>query len=225
MRSRFDEQLDTLNNMLIEMGGNIEAAIAMAIEALKTRDPEAARRAIRYDGEIDQKEKDIEALCLRLLLQQHPVARDLRLISAALKMITDMERIGDQSADIAEISMYLSGEPVITRFEHIPQMAQAATKMVTESIDAFVKKDLALAEQVVGYDDVVDELFTQVKRDLIELVHQDSGNGEQAMDLLMIAKYLERIGDHAVNVAEWVVFSITGTHNATHTGETLRGQD
>ncbi|MDR2515298.1 MAG: phosphate signaling complex protein PhoU [Christensenellaceae bacterium] len=225
MRSKFDEQLDALNNKLIEMGGNIEAAIATAIEALKTGDPEIARKAIRFDGEIDRREKDIEALCLRLLLQQHPVAKDLRLISAALKMITDMERIGDQSADIAEISMYLSGEPVISRFEHIPQMAQAAIKMVTESIDAFVKKDLVLAERVIGYDDVVDELFTQVKGDLIELVHQNSDNGEQAMDLLMIAKYLERIGDHAVNLAEWVVFSINGTHNATHTRETLEERD
>lgn len=213
MRSKFDEQLEQLGNMLVEMGGNIETAISTALEALKKQDMELAKRAIAYDVEIDHKEKDIEALCLKLLLQQHPVASDLRLISAALKMITDMERIGDQAADIAEISLYLSNTPYIKKLEHIPQMADAAINMVTHSIDAFVKKDLALAQTVIEYDDVVDGLFNQVKNDLIEMIGQNSANGSQAIDLIMVAKYLERIGDHAVNIAEWVVFSITGSHN------------
>lgn len=212
MRGRFDSQLETLNVMLIEMGMLIETAIATSIEALKMQDVSLAKEAIAADIEIDQKEKDIEALCLKLLLQQQPVAKDLRLISAALKMITDMERIGDQAADIAEISIYLSEASYIKRMEHISWMAQATSKMVTQSIDAFVKKDLGLANEVIAYDDVVDGLFDTVKIDLIEQISVDSRNGEQAVDLLMIAKYLERIGDHATNIAEWVVFSMTGKH-------------
>ncbi len=213
MRGRFDEQLSTLNDQLIEMGSWIELAIATAIEALQSQDAETARKAISFDAEIDQKEKDIEALCLKLLLRQQPVARDLRLISAALKMITDMERIGDQAADIAEISLYLSDANLIQKTDHIPQMAAATSKMVTESINAFVKRDLALAREVIDYDDVVDGLFTEVKDDLIELIQTDRSSASQAMDLLMISKYFERIGDHAVNIAEWVEFSITGQHN------------
>ncbi|MDR1703548.1 MAG: phosphate signaling complex protein PhoU [Clostridiales bacterium] len=210
MRNKFDEQLIQLNDMLIEMGGLIETAISLATQAMKEQSVELARRAIAFDQDVDQKEKDIEALCLKLLLQQQPVAKDLRLISAALKMITDMERIGDQSADISEITIMMSGEPYIKKLEHIPQMAAATVKMVTESIDAFVKKDLELANSVIEYDDVVDDLFDVIKNDLIDLIRADSANGEQAIDLLMIAKYFERIGDHAVNIAEWVVFSITG---------------
>jgi phosphate transport system protein len=213
MRSRFDQQLDTLNTMLIEMGMLVEKAIATSIDALKKQDIELAGRAIAADDEIDQKERDIEALCLKLLLQQQPVAKDLRLISAALKMITDMERIGDQAADISEISIYLAQSTLITDLEHIPQMAATTARMVTRSIDAFVKKDLVLAYEVIEFDDQVDRLFDIVKTDLIELIAADSRNGEQAIDLLMIAKYLERIGDHATNIAEWVVFSITGRHN------------
>lgn len=213
MRSTFDQQLLTLNTLLIEMGAQIEAAIAQSITALKQQDVELAKKTIAADVEVDQKEKDIEALCLKLLLQQQPVAKDLRLISAALKMITDMERIGDQAADIAEISIYLSERPPIKKLVHIPQMAEAAAKMVTESVDAFVKKDLALAHFVIAYDDVVDGLFDTIKNDLIERISADSRNGGQAIDLIMIAKYLERIGDHAVNIAEWVAFSITGKHN------------
>lgn len=210
MRNKFDEQLSVLNNMLIEMGALIETAIFLTIKALKSQDIELAKKAIEFDHDVDQKEKDIEALCLKLLLQQQPVARDLRLISAALKMITDMERIGDQAADISEITIFLANTPYISRMEHLPRMAAATAKMVTESIDAFVKKDLSLAKSVIAYDDVVDELFDTVKYDLIELIRTDNSNGEQAIDLLMIAKYFERIGDHAVNIAEWVVFSITG---------------
>jgi len=219
MRNKFDEQLIQLNDMLIEMGALIETAIGLAIQAMKEQNAVLAKKAIAFDHDVDQKEKDIEALCLKLLLQQQPVASDLRLISAALKMITDMERIGDQAADISEITLMLAGTPYIKKLEYIPQMASATVKMVTDSIDAFVKKDLSIAETVIKYDDVVDELFDEVKFDLIELIRADSENGSQAIDLLMIAKYLERIGDHAVNIAEWVVFSITGTKGTTEKGE------
>lgn len=210
MRNRFDQQLFQLNNMLIEMGALIKTAITLATQALENQDISLAKDAIAFDHEVDQMEKDIEALCLKLLLQQQPVAKDLRLISAALKMITDMERIGDQAGDISEITISLAGKPYIKKLEHIPQMAAGTIKMVTESIDAFVHKDLELARAVIDYDDVVDDLFNMVKFDLIELIRADSKNGEQALDLLMIAKYFERIGDHAVNIAEWVVFSISG---------------
>ncbi len=216
MRSKFDEQLIKLNNMLIEMGALIETAIQTAVDALTKQDLSLVEKAIAFDSEVDQKENDIETLCLKLLLQQQPVAKDLRLISAALKMITDMERIGDQAADIAEITRYLTEKTYIKELVHIPQMATATIKMVTDSVDAFVKKDLELAQSVIDYDDVVDDLFDQIKTDLIELIKQSSNKddvGEQAIDFIMIAKYFERIGDHAVNIAEWVVFSMTGKHN------------
>ena len=212
MRDQFEKQLSLLNNMLIEMGALIENAIALAVQALKTQSADIAGKAIALEHDIDDKEREIESLCMRLLLQQQPVARDLRLISAALKMITDMERIGDQAADISEITIYLADAPYFKKLEHIPQMAEATIKMVTDSIDAFVKKDLILAESVIKYDDAVDELFYVVKNELIELIQADSSNGQQALDFLMIAKYFERIGDHAVNIAEWVVFSIEGVH-------------
>ncbi|MCL1952367.1 MAG: phosphate signaling complex protein PhoU [Oscillospiraceae bacterium] len=210
MRNKFDEQLARLNDMLIGMGGLIETAIAMAVKALQEQDILLARQAVAFDDEVDQKEKDIEALCLKLLLQQQPVARDLRLISAALKMITDMERIGDQAADIAALTVKLAGSPCANR--HIPAMADATAGMVTDSIDAFVKKDLGLAEAVIRRDEAVNALFRAVKADLIALLREDSADGGQALNLLMVAKYLERIGDHAKNIAEWVVFSITGEH-------------
>ena len=212
MRKRFDEQLVYLNNNLIEMGALIENAIALATKALIGQDAMLAQKAIEADNAINEKEKEIESLCLKLILHQQPIARDLRMISTALKMITDMERIGDHAADISEITMFLADSAYIKRLEHIPQMARAAIKMVSESIDAYVKKDEALAASVIAYDDVIDELFVQVKSDLIDLIHENKQNGEQAMDLLMVAKYFERIGDHAVNIAEWVVFSITGKH-------------
>ena len=213
MRGRFDEQLDNLNNMLIEMGGLIESALGFAAQALEKQDVELAKKVIALEEEANQKEKDVENLCLKLLLQQQPVARDLRLISAALKMITDMERIGDQSADISEIVIMMSGTPYIKKLEHIPQMAVETAKMVTEAIDAFVKKDLELAQAVVDYDDVVDDLFDKVRVELMELIREGDSIGVQAIDLLMIAKYFERIGDHAVNIAGWVQFSITGKHS------------
>jgi phosphate transport system protein len=212
MRSRFDEQLIRLNDMLIEMGSLIETAISLATKALTEQDATLAQKAIDFDRDVDQKEKEIESLCLKLLLQQQPVASDLRLISAALKMITDMERIGDQAADISEIAMFLAGTPYVKKLEHIPQMAMATVKMVTDSVDAFVKKDLEMAQAVIAYDDVVDDLFNEVKTDLIELIRADNGSAEEAIDMMMVAKYFERIGDHAENIAEWVEFSITGKH-------------
>lgn len=212
MRSRLDAQLEQLHTALIEMGALIEYAISSAADALFGQDVALAARSIAFDREVDQKEKDIESLCLRLLLQQQPVARDLRLISAALKMITDMERIGDQSADIAEIVSHLAGAPYITDLSALRRMAEAACGMVKRSVDAFVQRDLALAQAVVAGDDFVDAQFCAVRRTLVELLRRDASCGEQALDLLMVAKYLERIGDHAVNIAEWVIYSITGVH-------------
>ena len=212
MRNRFDEQLQTLNHELLRMGTLIESAIQSATAALATQDAEAARRAIAADREVDQAERDIEALCLKLLLHQQPVARDLRFISAALKMITDMERIGDQASDISEIVIYLSGEPCRRQLDHLPQMAENAIRMVTGALDAYVRKDLTLAQEVMAMADAIDELFVAVKNELIELIRSHSEAGSQAMDLLMIAKYYERIGDHAQNIAEWVEYALTGRH-------------
>ncbi|HIR11692.1 MAG TPA: phosphate signaling complex protein PhoU [Candidatus Fimenecus excrementavium] len=212
MRTRFDMELDNLNSDMIAMGALCENAISEAMKSLFTADKTAAQHTIEEDREIDRKEKDIEALCLRLLLQQQPVARDLRVISSALKMITDMERIGDQAADIAELIRHMHLTPVSRQNKHLSKMADAAKKMVTESIDAFVKKDAALATKVLADDDLVDSLFLKLRHDIIEMIAADPGCGEEAVDVLMIAKYLERIGDHATNIAEWVLFSITGTH-------------
>jgi len=212
MRSKFDEQLSQLNDMLIEMGAKIEKSITQATQAIIEHDKKMAKKAISTDRDIDSMEKEIENLCLKLLLRQQPVARDLRLISAALKMITDMERIGDQAADISEIAKFLIGKKYIIDIENIPLMAEATAKMVTESIDAFVKRDLELAQKVIESDDIVDDLFDKVKNEVIELIQADKANGEQAIDFIMVAKYFERIGDHATNIAEWVVFSITGKH-------------
>ena len=225
MRNRFDAELDQLHIELIQMGALIESAIESAVEALIRQEPEMARQAIAFDCEVDKKEKEIEDHCLRLLLQQQPVASDLRKISATLKMITDMERIGDQAADISEITIRLAGDPYIKKLIHVPQMAQATIRMVKESIDAFVARDLNLAQSVIIYDDVVDGLFNTIKDDLIALIHENADNGEQAVDLLMVAKYFERIGDHAVNIAEWVVFSITGHHQDQHGHQETKDAD
>ena len=211
MRTRFDEQLALLNKELIEMGALCEEVIALASKALTDGDKGLAQKVPPLDLEIDQKERDIESLCLKLLLQQQPVATDLRQISAALKMITDMERIGDQAADIAEIIGFLDSR-VIENDDLMHEMATATIKMVTESVDAFVKRDTILAEQVITDDDIVDNCFDQVKHRLIEKIAQVPADGEYALDLLMIAKYFERIGDHAVNIAKWVIFSVTGVH-------------
>jgi len=211
MRRGFDDQLDLLNRELISMGAMCESAIALSAKALIEGDLEMARRATKIDAEIDSMERTIESLCLKLLLQQQPVARDLRLISSALKMITDMERIGDQAADIAEI-VTMANITASDDTVHIGEMARATIKMVTDSIDAFVKRDLNIAHAVIEYDDVVDDLFDTVKEALIKIFAGNPKDGEYALDLLMIAKYFERIGDHAVNIAEWVEFSITGQH-------------
>ena len=211
MRSRFDEQLSQLNREMIEMGALCEEVIALASQALTEGDAALARKVAPLDGEIDQKERDIEAMCLRLLLQQQPVARDLRQISAALKMITDMERIGDQAEDIAEIVPFVVGHSAENDVL-LKEMARATIQMVTGSVDAYVKHDLALAEKVVADDDIVDGFFDQVKDQLIGRIARSPEEGEYALDLLMIAKYLERIGDHAVNIAQWVTFSVTGVH-------------
>ena len=209
MRSRFDEQLEALNTHLIEMGTFVEQIISLAAMALMEQNEELVKETIKVDMAIDDKEKEIETLCMKLLIMQQPVASDLRLISSALKLITDMERIGDQSHDIANISKFLTGKQ-ISQVENIPPMAEAAIKMVTDSVNAFVLRDLELANSVVAYDDVIDNLFIKVRDELIELIKTDNTKGEQAIDLLMIAKYFERIGDHAVNIAEWVVYAITG---------------
>jgi phosphate transport system protein len=215
MRNRFDEQLSKLNNNLIEMGALVEEAIGKATVAFETQDGDLARAVMASDDLVDSKEKDIETQCLKLLLSQQPVARDLRQISTALKMITDLERIGDHAIDISELTLFLANETYILDPAAIPAMAAITQKMVTGSIDAFVKKDLELAAQVIDQDDEVDDLFRQTKEALILLVHENAEWGEQAFDLLQIAKYYERIGDHAVNVAEWVIFSITGNHKNT----------
>ena len=215
MRNRFDRQLLELNNELIEMGSLIEKAIEMAIAALVKQDVERAGDAIKFDEEIDHQEKEIEGLCMKLLLQQHPVARDLRLISAALKMITDMERIGDHAADISEMTILMAGstyEKSEMDIELVKEMAKETTDMVIKSVDAFVSKDLELARHVIKQDDVVDDLFDRFKHQLILKINENVKNGEQATDMLLVAKYFERIGDHATNIAEWVIYSITGAH-------------
>lgn len=215
MRNRFDSQLVQLNDDLVIMGTMIEEAIAGAVKSVTTNDIAEAAAIRENDEEIDNKEKAIEALCLKLLLQQQPVARDLRLISSALKMITDMERIGDQASDICEIFMESDSLKGAVLPLYISQMAEEAIFMVNNAIEAFVKKNYELAKQVKQYDTKVDNLFNQIKADLIEAIKNNTKGDEQAIDILMIAKYLEKIGDHAVNIAEWVMFSITGEHSSS----------
>lgn len=215
MRNRFDRQLLELNNQLIQMGSLIEQAIEMGISALIKQDVEKAEQAMKFDEEIDHQEREIESLCMKLLLQQQPVARDLRLISAALKMITDMERIGDHASDISEMTILMSGskyEGEQISIDLIKDMAKETTDMVIKSVDAFVNKDMELARWVIERDDVVDDLFSDYRKQLIEKINENVKNGEQATDMLMVAKYFERIGDHATNIAEWVIYSITGEH-------------
>ena len=211
MRSRFDEQLALLNRELIEMGALCEEVIALSAQALTEGNAELAARVAPLDQEIDRKEREIESLCLKLLLQQQPVARDLREISSALKMISDLERIGDQAADIADITKHVSFREYAGKV-HIKEMAKAAIGMVTDSVDSYVKMDAELAKKVAQADDQVDDLFVKVRQELVELVRTNQDMAENALDLMMIAKYLERIGDHAVNVAEWVMYAITGKH-------------
>lgn len=213
MRNKFDMQLHHLDEQLTRMGELCETSIAKVTQALKEGSMEQAKIVIEEDEEIDQIEKDIERLCLKLLLQQQPVARDLRRISAALKMITDMERIGDQTSDIAEI-IISSGEGAAADEIHvIGTMASEVSKMVRNSVTAYVEKDLELARSVMRADDEIDRYFEQVRDEMIEFIREEKGkNGKRIFDLIMVTKYLERIGDHATNIAEWVEFSITGVH-------------
>ncbi len=211
MRNKFDDQLLQLNKKMIEMGALCERFIDLASNAVLSADIQESQEILEHGHEIDELEKEIENICLKLLLQQQPVASDLRQISGALKMITDMERIGDQAEDIAEIIPNIAGRTG-KEFSDFKLMAQTACKMVRDSIEAFVKKDLALAKTVASQDDIVDQCFVNVKNKLIEMISNDSIDGEYAIDLLMIAKYFERIGDHANNITEWVEYSITGIH-------------
>lgn len=209
MRNKFDEQLNTLNNELIVMGALCEEAISASAKLLFENSSELKETVTEADKQIDQKERDIENLCMKLLMQQQPVASDLRIISSALKMISDLERIGDQASDISEIAEYVTVCGVQSE-THISEMAKATVKMVTDSIESFVKKDISLARMVISHDDVVDTLFDKVKGELINSVDKNKENAEALIDLLMIAKYFERIGDHAQNVAEWVIYSVSG---------------
>lgn len=214
MRTRYEKQLEQLNNEMIRMGCLIEKAIESATTALVNQNRELAQKVMENDVEINEQESTIENLCTKLLLCQQPVATDLRNISAALKMVTDMERIGDQAADIAEISLLLTGQLPVNNMENIREMARETTSMVIRSMEAYVGRDLNEAQSVIDRDDMVDELFHNVKQELIELIVQNRSFGEQAADLLMVAKYFERIGDHATNIAEWVIYSITGVHKS-----------
>ena len=215
MRNRFDKELENLNNEIFEMGTMIISAIENSVCALINQDMSTVKVVNELENEIDRMEKVIESHCMRLLIQQQPVASDLRLIETALKMITDMERIGDNAEDIAEIVKYFENKRFIKDLIHIPKMAEVTISMVKRSVEAFVNKDKDLALQVCYDDDIVDGLFITIKTELIEMIGKDSKNGEQAIDFLMIAKYLERIGDHAQNIAEWVIFAITGEHKNT----------
>lgn len=208
MRSKFDAQLKTLNDEMIQMGTMIEESIQKAIEALIKSDVDLAQEIMDNDVLIDKKQRDIESICFNLLIQQQPVAQDLRAITAAMKMVTDMERIGDHAADISEITVLLAEGNHPMNFDTIIKMASESSVMLIQSIDAFTEKDIEKAKSVIAHDDVVDELFCKVKEELIELVKTDSTRGEQEIDMLMIAKYLERIGDHATNIAEWVIYSL-----------------
>ena len=211
MREYYTAQLETLNTNMIQMGALCEDAISAAIQSLLEDDRTIAKKVADTELEIDQMERDIERQCMRLLLMQQPVATDLRVVSSALRMIADLERIGDQAFDIADITKSGSFQGFSGKV-HIKEMAKAAIHMVTDSVDSYVKQDVQLAKRVTEEDDVVDELFLKVRRELAKLIHTDQNASEQALDLLMIAKYLERIGDHSVNVSEWVIYSVTGKH-------------
>lgn len=212
MRSKFDEQLKNLNEEMIQMGIMIENNIQKAIDALVNSNIELAKEIMEKDVTIDKKQRDIEGICFNLLIQQQPVAKDLRAITAAMKMVTDMERIGDHAADISEITIMLAGTKSIKDYGTIIKMSSEASVMLIDSIDAFTEKDETKAKAVIEHDDIVDDLFNEVKKELIELIKNNPKRGEEEIDMLMIAKYLERIGDHAENIAEWVIYSITGEH-------------
>ena len=211
MRDFFQEQLHQLNQEMIRMGAACEEIIELASRSLTDYSADLAKSVSTVGTQIDESERTIETICMKLLLRQQPVARDLRIISAAMKMITDMERIGDQCEDIVEIAPHITAHPN-EKFPKIREMANAAQAMVTEAVDAYVKQDLALARKVMAHDDVVDDYFTRIKSGIIDIIAAEPAHGEFALDLLMIAKYFERIGDHCTNIAEWVEFSVTGVH-------------
>lgn len=208
MRLKFDEQLRQLNNEMILMGNMIQKAIQDTIEAFFSQNIDKAKQIMKDDELVDQEQKKIENICFQLLIQQQPVARDLRTITAAMKMVTDMERIGDQAADIAELTIMMADSPYLLNVEHIKKMSAEAVMMLMQAVQAYVERDMKKAQEVIEHDDIVDELFVKVKTDLIEVMRNNADYAEHAADLLMVNKYLERIGDHATNIAEWVIFSI-----------------
>ncbi len=211
MREYFDLELANLNNQLVGMGTLVEGAIKNAVEIIANNSEELLDKAREQEELINTSERKIQNHCIRLLLHQAPVAHDLREVSSALKIITDLERIGDQAIDIAEVSQYIKSRNNVVNVTHIDEMASEASKMVTLAVDAFVKKDFDLAKTVSKRDDVIDELFNKVKEETVDIIRRDKALGAEAIDLMLIAKYLERIGDHAVNIAEWIAFSITGS--------------
>ena len=208
MRSKFDEQLHLLNQEMMQMGSMIEDSIQKAINALIDQNVELAKKIMDNDTQIDHEQKKIENLCFNLLMQQQPVAKDLRVISAAMKMVTDMERLGDHAADISEMTILMSKTKYIPNLEHINRMASETVQMLIRSIEAYVEKDMKKAVDVIASDDVVDDLFDKNKAELIEQIQRDPQSAESAADMLMVAKYFERIGDHATNIAEWVIFAL-----------------
>ena len=209
MRSKFDEQLLELDKEMIEMGNKIIESIKNAIEALVARDENLARAIMENDTEVDHLQKKIEDICFNLLIQQQPVARDLRTVTAAMKMVTDMERIGDHAADISEMTILMGQNSQVDKFEHISKMATETMLMLNHSIEAYVEKDMSKAKEVIEHDDIVDKLFTEAKKDVIDLILKNPEEGEEATDILLVAKYFERIGDHATNIAEWVIYSVS----------------
>lgn len=211
MRSRLDEQLDELKSEMIHMGNMIEQSIQRAVKAFMNRDEYLAKEVMAGDAQVDRIQKTIENICFNLLIQQQPVASDLRTITAAMKMVTDMERIGDHAADISEMTISMTMQQMFFDFQHIKEMASETVLMLNWSIEAYVERDKMKAKKVIDYDDVVDRLFMEVKKDIIELIRNDPKEGEEATDLLMVAKYFERIGDHATNIAEWVIYSLKGS--------------
>lgn len=212
MRANFDNKLSELNKKLLSMAAMTEQIIAMSIKSLEEQNTKLARETVEFDAKINEAEREVERICLNLLLQQPVFAEDLRRVSAALKMITDIERVGDQSADIADLNIRLIKKKQTWDLSDISEMARAATQMVNDAIDAYVNDDENLARKVISSDDKIDELFVKTKDKIIDEIAADKANGEKAIDTLMVAKYFERIGDHAVNIAEWVVFSVTGVH-------------
>ena len=213
MRSKFDEQLNMLNQEMMHMGSMIEDRIQKAIEALIDQNTGLAQEIMESDNEVDREQKILENICFNLLMQQQPVARDLRVISAAMKMVTDMERIGDHAADISEITIMMAQTSYAQQLDDIKKMATETVFMLIRSVEAYVEKDMGKAKAVIGHDDIVDELFDKNKSEIIDMIHKDPSNGEQAADLLMVAKYFERIGDHATNIAEWVIFALDDKKN------------